>query len=352
MHQENNIQEIPLKDLTVSPLNVRKTSSDKEIAELAQSIQSKGLIQNLTAFASKGEKKYEVVAGGRRLQALQLLAKNKVIDPNVYTVRVNLIEKSNATEISLTENAMRADLHPVDQFGAFKKLVDDGTSIEDVAASFSVTPAVVNRRLRMASAAPEVLEAFKAGDIDLDRVMAFCTTDDHKVQKSFLKKSYWSAHGIRHEINKLVNGIDSDDRLVKFIGLDAYKASGGQVIEDLFASEFDDGSGVTLTDSELVNRLAQEKLQEIASADQLRQKFGWSRIFLDRQHFIWSEQKVESFTGKPTNDDKKFLGIIYYIDYNGKPQCEKNLINYGDRKKFSAKKVAQTKSLRPDRLRF
>ena len=241
MNQVANIQEIPLKDLTVSPLNVRKTSSDKEIAELAQSIQSKGLIQNLTAFASKGGKKYEVVAGGRRLQALQLLAKNKVIDQGTYTVRVNLIEKSDATDISLTENAMRADLHPADQFEAFKKLVDDGTSIEDVAASFSVTPAVVSRRLRMASAAPEVIDAFKSGDIELDKVMALCTTDDHKIQKSFLKKTWWGADSIRNEINREVNGVDAEDRLVKFIGLDVYQAAGGQIIEDLFASEFDDG---------------------------------------------------------------------------------------------------------------
>ena len=320
--QISMITELALKDLTVSPMNVRKTSADKDIVELAQSIQARGLIQNLTAFASKGGKKYEVVAGGRRLQALQLLARNKEINPSTYMVRVNLIESTDATDISLTENAMRSDLHPADQFEAFKKLVDDGQSIEAVAANFGVTPAVVNRRLRMANAAPEVIEAFKLGDIELDKVMALCTSNDHRIQKAILKKSWWSASAIRSEINKESNGIDADDRLVKFIGLEAYTAAGGQVIEDLFASEFDDGSGKTLTNHVLVENLAEEKLCNLTSEAFKKSKLAWHKPDINTSYLGYNE--YEKFSAKDAKKiNGQFLGVVGIIARDGTPEVTK-----------------------------
>lgn len=329
------ITEIALKDLTISPLNVRKISTPKAVEDLAQSILSQGLFQNLNAFKSKDGEGFEVVAGGQRLLAMQLIAKNNNLDPSTYMVRVNVVNEADATDISLAENAMRTNLHAADQFAAFKKLVDGGKSVEDVAANYCVPTSVVKQRLRMASAAPEVIAAFKAGDLEIDQVMALCTTDNPKIQKALLKSRWMGSEQIRKSIEQEIKGVDADDRLVKFIGLAAYTEAGGKTIEDLFAAEFGDGSGTVLTDAGLVTRLATEKLEELASAAQAKQKLGWSKVFIDRSYFIWSEQKVEKITGKPTNDDKKSLGIIYYIDRNGNAQCEKNLINYGDRKKLA-----------------
>jgi ParB family chromosome partitioning protein len=45
------------------------------IPELAASIQRVGLLQNLIVTATADGERYEVVAGGRRLAALKLLAK-------------------------------------------------------------------------------------------------------------------------------------------------------------------------------------------------------------------------------------------------------------------------------------
>jgi ParB-like chromosome segregation protein Spo0J len=78
---------IPLRKLGRSSLNVRKTGADS-IEDLAASILTHGLIQNLTVAKrltpTKGSAKtkdagdtYEVVAGGRRLAALQSLAKQE-----------------------------------------------------------------------------------------------------------------------------------------------------------------------------------------------------------------------------------------------------------------------------------
>ena len=83
-------QTIPLNKLVAWDGNVRKTAgADTALAELAASIAAHGLLQGLVVRkARKGT--YEVVAGGRRLTALQSLAADGRIDP-AFAVRCNII---------------------------------------------------------------------------------------------------------------------------------------------------------------------------------------------------------------------------------------------------------------------
>jgi ParB family chromosome partitioning protein len=140
---------VALSALRFSKRNVRKTGSTP-IAELAASIERVGLLQNLTVVACADGEHYEVVAGGRRLAALKLLAKQKRL-PKDYPVPCLLVADASARTVSLTENVQREPMHPADQFEAFAALVAEGRSIEDIAADFGVTPLVVQRRLKLAN---------------------------------------------------------------------------------------------------------------------------------------------------------------------------------------------------------
>jgi DNA-directed RNA polymerase specialized sigma24 family protein len=72
------------------------------------------------------------------------------------------LKKSAAFSMSSTtqqksaslENAIRADMHPADQYEAFAKLHGEGMSPEDIAARFGVTSAVVKQRLKLAAVSP------------------------------------------------------------------------------------------------------------------------------------------------------------------------------------------------------
>jgi ParB-like chromosome segregation protein Spo0J len=92
------IKNIPLSQLVPPPDNVRKTGSMNGIAGLAANIEAKGLLQNLQVRpAANGT--FEVVAGGRRLAALKLLAKKKALAKDA-PIACNLLAKDeDAAEI-------------------------------------------------------------------------------------------------------------------------------------------------------------------------------------------------------------------------------------------------------------
>lgn len=269
---------IPLDQLVLSDANVRNIgAADKDaVRELANSIARRSLLQSLMVrplldTAGKETGTYEVPGGGRRLRALQLLVKQKRLAADTP---IPCIVKTTglAEEDSLAENNDRKELHPLDQYRAFAALRAKGQSEEDIAAAFAVTPAVVRQRLRLADASPALLDAYAREDIDLDVLMAFCITPDTKrqeqvyasMQDSPQRMTAWS---VRRRLTE--ETVPSDDRRVRFIGLDTYTQAGGPAISDLFSKE-----GQTyLQDAALVDKLVADKLaalrERVLSA-------GWS----------------------------------------------------------------------------
>lgn len=252
--------------------NVRKTPR-MSIPELAASIQRVGLLQNLIVTATADGERYEVVAGGRRLAALKLLAKKRRISKE-WDVPCLLVADGTARTASLTENVQREAMHPADQFEAFAALVAEGRPIEDIAADFSVTPLVVQRRLKLANVSPRLLADYRAEAVSLDQLMALAITDDHTAQEAaFYDAPTWqrSPHNLRDRLTE--REIDAHRHpLVRFVGLDAYEAAGGGTRRDLFAEA---DSGVYLTDATLLERLAQDKLASLAAEVKAE---GWAWV--------------------------------------------------------------------------
>jgi len=121
-----NLILVPLSQLVSRPSgrNVRKHAS-QSIDALAASIARVGLLQNLTVILAKDGEYYEVVAGGRRLAALKLLAKKRRI-PKTLEIPCLLVADATARTASLTENVQRETMHPADQFEAFAALMAEG----------------------------------------------------------------------------------------------------------------------------------------------------------------------------------------------------------------------------------
>jgi ParB family chromosome partitioning protein len=264
---------IPLHKLIAWEGNVRQTEPDKAIDELAASISAHGLLQSLVVRKDK-RGKYAVVAGRRRLLALQSLADAGTIESD-RPIPCHVIDSDmDATEISLAENVQREPMHPADEFDAFKALIDRGTPPADVAARFGVTEAVVQKRLKLANVSPALLTAYRDGEMTLQHIMAFTVTDDHAAQeRAWNECAEWQQDDPDAIRQMLTEGeITGEDRRVKFVTLKTYEQAGGAVRRDLFS---DGEDGVFIQNIVLLESLVALKLMK--TADEVR-KEGWKWV--------------------------------------------------------------------------
>lgn len=264
-----NIQTIPLSQLRLSPRNVRKTGSTA-VDELAASIAAEGVLNNLVVTAAN-DGFFDVEDGGRRLQALQLLATNGRLTDALASVPCHVVESERGTEAGLTANLMRQAMHPADEFLAFQQLVTEGKAIDEIAVRFGKTARHIEQRLRLANVRPDLFEIYRAGGMNIDQLTALATTDNHELQRQAwetARSDYErSPTCLRDFITR--ESVRSDSALPQFVGLAAYEQAGGRVRTDLFSEH------VYLLDLPLLDSLALDRLETIA--EQLRAD-GWAWV--------------------------------------------------------------------------
>ena len=277
------IREVPLSRLALAPENVRKTPADPVAeAEMKASIAAHGLLENLVVRidgpADAGA--WAVVAGGRRLAAMKALAEDGTIDPDHPVPCLVAADPDTAGELSLAENVVRIAMHPADQVIAFMKLADSGLSVAEIAARFGTTERLVEQRLRLGNVAPDLLDAYRAGEIDLEVLKAFSVTTDHARQMAAWEQV--AGQGYRPsawQVKRLLTEerIPGATAVARFVGVEAYEAAGGKVLRDLFSGE--DDSAVWFDDPALLTDLAMEKLR--AFKDELATRWKWAMSMVE-----------------------------------------------------------------------
>ena len=302
---DRTIRCLPLNSLIPSPQNVRKTPAEGAAFEqLKASIAAHGLLENLLVQPAQGNGEadgcHEVIAGARRLAALKVLAEDGAIAPD-HPVPCHVVANGdNAVELSLVENTMRAAMHPADQVEAFAEIARDGGTVSEIAARFGVSERTVEQRLRLGNAAPELLDAYRAGEMGLQALQAFCATADAKLQLAVWEelKAQHSGPSL-YQIRRLLSEgrIPGTAAIARFIGADAYEAAGGALTRDLFAGE--DDRGIWFDDPALLRKLTLERLE--AAAEELRTKWSWAEA---RVEVEWSDTarfaQIRPKPGEPT----------------------------------------------------
>ena len=110
---------VSIGQVKASPLNPRKDFRDEELAELAESIRTKGLVQPIIVRPDQhiaGE--FEIVAGERRWRAAQ--------KAGVHTVSVivrDLTDKE-VLELAIIENVQRQDLNAIEEASGYRDLIE------------------------------------------------------------------------------------------------------------------------------------------------------------------------------------------------------------------------------------
>jgi len=117
---ENELFDINLTDLTDNPFQPRIDINVQSLNELISSIEQNGLLQPIVVTDKKENGKYVIIAGHRRYEAYKIMGKS--------TIKATKLENTTDKELailSLTENLMREDLHPIENAIAIKSILDN-----------------------------------------------------------------------------------------------------------------------------------------------------------------------------------------------------------------------------------
>jgi ParB family chromosome partitioning protein len=230
-------QLIEINKLSKSPLNARRTVDGGTQDDLKASILAHGLMHNLVV-TDAGDGTYRVTDGARRLEALKALHKDGLL-PGDHAVPCQVRSDDDALETSLAANTVRLAMHPAEEFEAFARLAEAGHTVERIAERFGKTTRHVEQRLKLGNADPRLFKEYRAENLTLDCLMAFALTDDRKrqmkVYRSLKENGSLNPRAIRAALTATMT--EADSKLARFVGLCAYRETGGTTQSDLFSEE-------------------------------------------------------------------------------------------------------------------
>jgi ParB family chromosome partitioning protein len=300
---------IPLANLSLSELNPRQEVADQDVIELANSIWDVGLIQNIAGLVD-GNGGAEIVAGGRRLRALQYLAAQhpdmSETRPELASPMVLLAPDADTAEIwANTENVARRDLHPAEEIRAYGAMKQKGANPAAIARSFAVTEAHVYRRLALANLPTQVIDALADGEISMSMAACFTISDDVALSLEVLGRvrgGSWSDHQLKNMLKP--DSVKGSDRRAVFVGEAAYRDAGGKLSGDLFAD-------VKLFDSPSILEDCFEQALNYAAKD-IAQTEGWKWVEpISERYLCHYSMKLQDFAsvycegGQLTNEQSE-----------------------------------------------
>jgi ParB family chromosome partitioning protein len=138
--------DIPVERLTRDPSQPRELFDEAALQELVESIESLGVLQPIRVRWDEELGMYVIIAGERRLRAARMAGLKSVpcvVQEGELTESQRLIEQ-------LAENIIRADLQPIEQAKAFRRLIDlNGWSARQLAREMHIADANIVRALAL-----------------------------------------------------------------------------------------------------------------------------------------------------------------------------------------------------------
>ena len=197
LSSESGVKTLPLSVIEPNPNQPRKNFDPESLKELAQSIQTHGVIQPIVV-CPKGDGTYIIIAGERRYKACKMLKMETI------PVIIKRYTEQEMKEIALIENLQRDDLNPIETAYAMKQLVDEfGFTQESLAKRLGMSRPNVTNIIRLLLLTPEVMALVEQGKIAPNSARALVPIQDKELQIELAKKAI-SQQMTTRQIEKLV----------------------------------------------------------------------------------------------------------------------------------------------------
>ncbi len=156
---------IPIEQIHADKANPRRNFDHAQLEELAASLKHQGVLQPI--LVRKDGKGYRIIAGERRWRAAQKAGLTEL------PVIIREATDAEAYELALVENIQRADLNPLEEAEAYRRLVDERKMTqEQVADRVGKDRSSVANALRLLHLPNEVKQLVAEGDIDMGHARA------------------------------------------------------------------------------------------------------------------------------------------------------------------------------------
>ncbi|MGE0629041.1 MAG: ParB/RepB/Spo0J family partition protein [Hyphomicrobiaceae bacterium] len=109
---------LAIEQVRPSRLNPRKDFREQDLAELADSIRQKGLVQPIIVRPDAVAGGFEIVAGERRWRAAQMAGLTRL--PAI----VRELSDQDVLELAIIENVQRADLNAIEEATGYRELIE------------------------------------------------------------------------------------------------------------------------------------------------------------------------------------------------------------------------------------
>ena len=188
---------VGIDQVRASRLNPRKSFNEEELAELADSIRQKGVVQPIIVRPDAAIGGYEIVAGERRWRAAQRVGVHQV------PVIVRELTDQDVLELAIIENVQRADLNAIEEATGYRELMERfGYTQDRLAEVIGKSRSHLANTVRLLKL-PERVQSFVAdGKLTAGHARALVGRDDAEALASRIIEG---ARNVR-EVEALVQG--------------------------------------------------------------------------------------------------------------------------------------------------
>lgn len=204
------IRELAIRDIEVNPDQPRREFDDESLKELADSLRVHGLLQPI--LVRPDGSKFMIIAGERRFRAARLAGFEKI------SCIVQECSVQEMTERALVENIQRANLSPVEEGLAYRRLMDEfNLTQEQVAQKVGKGRPTIANLLRVIQLPEPVLKVLREEKISLGHAKVLVGLDDSALQVLIADKAAREQLSVRamEELLNSLGGKKAETKVIK-----------------------------------------------------------------------------------------------------------------------------------------